>query len=181
MAILDANVLVQRHLRDLLLHAALHGKLYDARWSDTILEEMQRTLLRLGSASERTVASLVMAMCDHFPLATVADYEPLVARMTNDMKDRHVAAAAVHARADIVTFNKRDFPPADLAPFGIRAFTPDAFLLELFDAEPDTLTEVLRTLVSERQYASITVDAFLGRLERGTPRFVAAMRGHRGG
>ena len=46
----------------------------------------------------------------HFSGAWIGDYESLIPRMTNDEKDRHVAAAAVHAEAGIiVTFNLRDF------------------------------------------------------------------------
>jgi hypothetical protein len=42
----------------------------------------------------------------------VMGYEPLVAAMQNDMKDRHVVAAAVKAGAQvIITANLKDFTP----------------------------------------------------------------------
>jgi len=44
----------------------------------------------------------------HFGDAWVTGYEPLVAHMANDEKDRHVLAAAVSCGAPIiVTFNVR--------------------------------------------------------------------------
>jgi predicted nucleic acid-binding protein len=52
-----------------------------------------------------------------FPKATVQGYEVRIAAMTNDAKDRHILATAVHIRAQIiVTNNIRHFPSAALAP-----------------------------------------------------------------
>ena len=39
----------------------------------------------------------------HFSEAWITGYESLVPRMTNEKKDRHVAAAAVHAEAIFAT------------------------------------------------------------------------------
>jgi len=50
--------------------------------------------------------------------------------MTNDPKDRHVAAAAVRANAQvIVTSNLKDFQPSSLTEWGIEARHPDQFLV----------------------------------------------------
>jgi hypothetical protein len=38
----------------------------------------------------------------HFSEAWISGYESLISRMTNDEKDRHVAAAAVHGEASIM-------------------------------------------------------------------------------
>ena len=47
-----------------------------------------------------------------------------------DLDDRHVLAAAIAGRADvIVTKNLKDFPPAALQPHGIEAQHPDTFLI----------------------------------------------------
>ncbi|WP_206069184.1 PIN domain-containing protein [Kocuria sp. KD4] len=47
--------------------------------------------------------------------ALVENYESLVPAMTNDPKDRHVLAAAVRSRAElIVTSNQKDFPTTAL-------------------------------------------------------------------
>src|SRR5262249_12892327 len=51
--------------------------------------------------------------------------------------DRHVLAAAVHGRADvIVTYNLGDFPEATLAGYGVEAQHPDGFVMRLIDLDP---------------------------------------------
>ena len=55
-------------------------------------------------------------MAAYFPDARVTSYEELIGSMTNHPKDRHVLAAAVAGRADmLVTENLKDFPPAAVA------------------------------------------------------------------
>jgi hypothetical protein len=58
-----------------------------------------------------------------FPAASVSGFERLIPALSfPDPDERHVLAAAVHARADlIVTVNLKDFPTAVLAPHGIVA------------------------------------------------------------
>jgi hypothetical protein len=82
-----------------------------------------------------------------FPEATVTGYEPLVAAMQNDMKDRRVVAAAVKAGAQvIITANLKDFNPL---PDGIEAQSADEFLGNLFDLDPEAFTE-MREAVEQR-------------------------------
>jgi len=52
--------------------------------------------------------------------------------MTNDQKDRHVLAAAIHAEVPIiVTFNLRHFLPEHLKKWGVVALHPERFLIEI--------------------------------------------------
>ncbi|SPE24664.1 hypothetical protein SBA3_1090020 [Candidatus Sulfopaludibacter sp. SbA3] len=70
----------------------------------------------------------------------VKDYKPLVAQMTNDLKDRHVLAAAIACRADhLVTFNLKHFlsPPGHTHELiGIR---PSAFLKQIAGLDRDAV------------------------------------------
>lgn len=140
-AVLDANVLYPFTLRDTLLRAAAAG-LFQARWSDKILEEATRNLVVDRIVTEQQVARLRAAMTAAFPEARVTGFDKLVATMRNDSKDRHVAAAAVKAKAKVIlTLNVRDFP---LLPEGIEAQTPDQFLVSLFDQEPRSIIDIVR-------------------------------------
>jgi hypothetical protein len=78
----------------------------------------------------------------HFPEAQVDGYEKLTALMTNDSKDRHVAAAAVRAHAQvIVTLNLKDFQASSLTEWGIEARHPEQFLMDLYEIDPDTVAD----------------------------------------
>jgi predicted nucleic acid-binding protein len=107
--VLDANVLFPFSLRDTLLRAAAAGY-YQVCWSEEILEEARRNLVGRGTITEEQAHRLLYVMRRAFPEAMVSGHEPLTEAMPNDPKDRHVAAAAVRAAAQvIVTFNLKDF------------------------------------------------------------------------
>jgi len=123
-ALLDSCVLVPSHLRDVLLETANPG-VYRALWSEEILTELERTLGTLrdrrgidGQETEAYVERLLRPMRTAFPDAVVGGWQPLVA--TFDLPDsnhRHVVAAAVAGRADVlVTQNLKHFPPDRLGP-----------------------------------------------------------------
>jgi hypothetical protein len=95
--------------------------------------------------------------------------------MTNDEKDRHVAAAAVHAEAGIiVTFNLRHVKPEHLGPWGIRALHPQTFLIEIFRQEPALVTTKLEQQAGDR---SRTLRQLLDILSATVPNFVALVSG----
>ena len=70
----------------------------------------------------------------HFPDAVVTGYTARAAGLDlPDVGDLHVLAAAIEGEADvIVTGNLRDFPADRLAPHGLTAQHPDAFIADLF-------------------------------------------------
>lgn len=70
-------------------------------------------------------------MEEAFPDALVerCAYERLIAGMPNEEKDRHVLAAAVASRSDVlVTANLDDFPLGPCREWGIDVQGPDIFL-----------------------------------------------------
>ena len=183
-AVLDANVLVPNALRDTLLRAAEAG-LYEARWSATTLVEVERALLTRilpeHPARAERVQRLLAAMRDAFPAATVVEDGDLLARLTNDPKDRHVLAAAVQSGAPtIVTMNLRDFPARALAPYTIAAKSPDQFLQELFGRNPTALLDVLTAQCAALQRPR-TLGALLDTLAQHAPTFAQRARDHAAG
>lgn len=128
--------------------------------------------------TDKQAARLQAAMEQAFPEAMVRGHERLIGAMRNDEKDRHVAAAAVKAKAEvIVTSNVRDFrhlPPR------IQAMRPDEFLVGLFEASPEQMLRVLREQAADLRRPPMTVEDLLGRLERVAPRFVAQVRAELG-
>jgi predicted nucleic acid-binding protein len=143
-AVLDACVLVNAALRDTLLRLAEPPELYLPRWSADILAETTRSLeAKLGLTPVQT-AHLTGELRTHFEDAWVEDYASLLPAMTNHPKDRHVLAAAVRTGAQvIVTFNRKDFPEAALAPWNVVAQSPDEFLVHQFHLAPEVVTRKL--------------------------------------
>src|SRR5215207_3674618 len=103
----------------------------------------------------------------------VTGHEPLIPSMTNDPKDRHVMAAAVRGRADvIVTSNVRDFPPEACEPYDVDVQTPDEFLSYQWEIEdPDYLLKVFEDWASHLKTPPLTLEELLGRLARVVPNF----------
>ena len=170
--VLDANVLAQAYVRDLLLDADALG-LFHVRWTDAILHDTRRVYIHELGRDPAAIDALLTAMRREFPHATITGYEKLITAMTVDPKDRHVAAAATWAQADFVTFNLRHFLPRDLAPFGVQAVRPDLFLATLAEDHQEALTQIVRVQAGRRTNPPLSPDAFLVRLARPLPRFSA--------
>ena len=93
--------------------------------------------------------------------------------MTNDPKDRHVLAAAIRGRADvIVTSNVRDFPPEACEPYDVDVQTPDEFLRYQWEiGDPDYLLGVLEEWASVLRSPPLTLEELLEKLSSAAPNF----------
>jgi predicted nucleic acid-binding protein len=134
----DASVLYPSTLRDLLIRIAQAG-IVQAKWTDQILDEVFTNLLDDRpdldpSRLKRTRELMNEAVRD----CLVSGYEPLISALDlPDPDDRHVVAAAIRARAQvIVTNNLRDFPTAILRQWDIEALGADDFVLDQIDLNP---------------------------------------------
>ena len=139
----DANVLYPAQLRDLLMRLAVSG-LVRAHWSDQIHEEwMGNVLVNRPDLRQEQLDRTRALMERALPSARVEGYEQHMASISlPDPDDRHVVAAAIEAKAEvIVTFNLRDFPESVFDPLGLKALHPDAFVLSLFEAHPDHVAQ----------------------------------------
>ncbi|MGZ5254983.1 MAG: PIN domain-containing protein [Flavitalea sp.] len=167
-ALLDANVLYPAPIRDYLLHLASLN-LYKPKWSSEIQEEWIRNLLLNRKDLTKEVLDKTKAVMDSaFPDANIEKYENLISGIKlPDEDDRHVVAAAVKGRADvIVTFNLKHFPVTNLSTYDIEVQSPDEFISNLINLDkkncmkalenqvkslrnpPKTREEVLETLTS---------------------------------
>jgi predicted nucleic acid-binding protein len=178
-ALYDACVLYPAPLRDLLMQLALTD-LYRAKWSPMIHDEWMRNLLRhrpdlTRERLERTRACMDANTRDCLVLGCEALIDALE---LPDPGDRHVLAAAIHGRADvIVTYNLRHFPPEHLSPYGIEAQHPDEFLAHLIDLAPGPVCAAVRTHRLRLTRPPKTVTEYLETLERQSlSQFVAHLR-----
>lgn len=177
-ALFDACVLVPAQLRDLLLRLAMTG-LFRAKWSADIHEEWMRTVLRLRPELRRRDLERVRALMDAHALdSLVTDYEGLVPAITlPDPDDRHVLAAAIKGRADvIVTFNLRHFPAETIEKWGIEAQHPDEFVVYQFNLNPAAVCAAARLHRASLRNPPFSVREYIELIRRaGLPQTAAAL------
>ncbi|MHC5831915.1 MAG: PIN domain-containing protein, partial [Nostoc sp.] len=89
------------YLRDTLLSTVEAG-LYVHYWSQKILDEAIGNLINKGYMSNEGARNLETVMKAAFPEAMIEVPIGLEELMTNHPKDRHVLAAAVVAKAEII-------------------------------------------------------------------------------
>lgn len=154
-------------LRDLLISLAAAG-IFRPKWTDAIHEEWTRNLLAsradLGlDRLERTRGLMERAAPD----ARITGYEPLIAGLDlPDPDDRHVLAAAIVGRVDvIVTFNLKDFPPESLAPYGIEAQNPDDFLACQIDIDEPAALRAVKQQRLRLKNPPVTIESLLATLD----------------
>jgi len=170
-AVIDADVLAKIRLTDLLLRIAENAALFYPLWTELILDEVQRA----QTTRFRRPWSLARALhfrrevTRSFPLAMVMGYERWIGQCRNDEGDRHVLAAAIEVKAPhIITYNLTDFPAEALAPWGIRAVSPDDYLLALYAREPSAVLAQVRAIALKDETGPSVV---LERLAAHTPKF----------
>lgn len=177
-AALDTCALIPSRLRDILLDTADAG-IYQCRWSEEVLNELYRTLRKNGRADAAAIERYIDHLCAAFPDATVpaAAYGELLPSLANDPKERHVLAAAIVARAQlIVTDNLRDFPVPALRAVGIEVQTPDAFLIDLWEDQRERMLTIVREQAWRYHRPSMTLHELLDRLQKSVPAFAMMVR-----
>ena len=100
--------------------------------------------------------------------------------MLRNPNDRHVLAAAIRGRADvIVTYNLTDFADKELKQYGITSQHRDEFLLHLFNLAPSIVCAAVSTHRTSLNHPPKTTAEYLDTLERQSlRRFVAALRSY---
>lgn len=178
-AFYDADVLYGSQLRNLMMHLALTG-LFRARWSAGVHEEWMTRLLRNRPDLTREKLERTRTLMDkHAEGALVTGYEDLIESLRlPDPNDRHVLAAAIRGRADvIVTRNVRDFPADVLRTFGIEAQHPDEFVVHLLDLAPGLVIDAARHHRESLRNPAKTAEQYLEMLEaEGLTEAVAILR-----
>ncbi len=167
-AVFDANVLYPAPLRDFLMRLGLTG-LFRARWTQQIHLEWKRNLLKARPDISPEQLDRTSALMDAaIPDAVITGYEPLCAELTlPDPDDRHVLAAAIRGKADVVvTFNLKDFPRAALVGYDIEAMHPDNFIADLIDLDQAAVLQAVQRHFRSLKKPPMTAQAYLELLLR---------------
>lgn len=167
-ALLDANVLYPAPLRDVFLQLAVTD-IFRAKWSADIHREWIEALLRNEPHRDRTALERTRRLMDQATRdSLVVGYESLIPTLSlPDPGDRHVLAAAIVGRCDvIVTQNLKDFPSTALDPFGIEAQHPDDFLCHQFSLAPGLFCSTIRKVRARLVNPAIGIEEYLSTLTR---------------
>ncbi len=174
----DACALYGNTVRNLLIRVA-RARLVQAKWTDRILDEVDRALAEKRGIPEEKRRRLRELINGAVADCLVDGYEPLIDGLDlPDKDDRHVLAAAIKVGAQvIVTANLSDFPADYLARWGIEAKSPDDFILDLIGIDDRVVYSCVQQIVDERVDPPETLDDVLAQLERsGLIESAAALR-----
>jgi len=178
-ALLDAKVLYPAPTRDVLMQLAVMD-IFKAKWSEDIHREWIDALMR--NAPHRKRASLERTR-DLMNQATrdclVIGYAAMIPSLElPDPNDRHVLAAAIVGRCEvIVTWNQKDFPEDTLKPYGIKTWYPDDFLSNHLALVPDLFCAALRKVRARLHNPPYSAEDYLAILtQQGLVATAAALK-----
>jgi predicted nucleic acid-binding protein len=166
---LDACVLANFGVCDLLLRLSERPRLIVPHWSADVLAEVRRTHIDRLKWPEELADSFRTEIQKAFPDAEIRGYESLLSALANDEKDRHVLAGAIRGQCPlIVTFNLKHFPENALKPWGVCASHPQDYLLVLYEMDSRQMMACLGEIAGKRK---LDVQDVLIRLGRVVPLF----------
>lgn len=144
--VLDACVLYPAAQRDLFMWLAA-SRVIRAHWTNQIHDEWMRNVARdydIVRSDLELIAQLMNRAAGDALISRYRQHEQLFP-MT-DVKDRHVAAAAVAARKQsgasvvtVITWNIKDFNRKELVEAGLVVENPDTFLCRLIADSPGSV------------------------------------------
>ena len=164
----DACVLYPNTLRDLLMELATRD-LYRAKWTDEIHDEWIRNLKQ--NKPDLPIEKLYRVrdlMNENVRDCLVTDYQWLIEKLNlPDRDDRHVLAAAIKAKAEvIVTSNLKDFPQSELDKYNIEAQHQDTFISNLIDLYPVQVIDAVQKCHQRRRKPPCSFEEYLARLQK---------------
>jgi hypothetical protein len=132
-ALIDTDVLVGSMARVILLTLAEAGFFRLALFTISLKDEFPCAFLRAVGIDKAKAAESVRATIAAAFEEALVDTDPgLVDRLEmKDPNNRHILAAAIQARADVIlTWNLKDFEADVLKTFQLEAKTPDDFIAD---------------------------------------------------
>jgi hypothetical protein len=166
--LLDANGLYPAPMRDIFLQLAAMG-LFHAKWTSDIHREWIEALLRNEPHRDRKVLERTRSLMDQSVRdCLVTGYEALIPQIAlPDPDDRHVLAAAIVGRCDmVITRNLRHFPVSAMASYSIEVQHPDAFLSKHLEFAPGVFCGAIRKVRARLKNPPFSIDDYLANLKQ---------------
>ncbi|MCC6434749.1 MAG: PIN domain-containing protein [Acidimicrobiales bacterium] len=176
----DTSVLFPFSVMDLLLALTENG-LHHVLWTDELLDEWERVIVRERKRTAASAASITAAIRETFEDLRIepSTYRHRIDTMPGPDPDDHVhSAAAVAAEVDaLVTNDENGFPIDELAELGVRVIDPDTYLEELYAEFPDDVLSTVAGLARSKTRPPMSPTELLAVWQRaGLHRFPATLR-----
>lgn len=176
----DTSVLFPFSVMDLFLALAA-DHVHDVLWTEELLDEWERVIVREHHRSPETAASITNAIREFFDDARVdpALYRGRIVEMPGPDPDDHVhSAAAIAGGAELlITWDKSGFPAEELRAQGLRVIDPDTYLVEIFVDLEAEVRATIDDIARSKSRPPMSVSDVLAALERaGLGAFARHMR-----
>jgi excisionase family DNA binding protein len=179
---IDTNVLFPFSVMDLMLALSEDG-IHDVMWTDELLDEWERVIVRERQRSPDAAAAITTTIREFFAdTRTPAEgYRNLLAHVDGpDPGDNVHMAAEVAAQVEaLVTWNEKDFSCGLLKNNAVRVVTPDDYLCALYEEFPDEILGAITRLAAGKRRPPMMPADIIDALDRaGVARLAAHVRSH---
>ena len=179
---IDTNELFPFTVMDVLL-TLCEDRLFDWVWTDELLDEWERVIVREKKRTASSARSVTSAVRHGFASTRLdpATYRHLITDdLSPDADDRAHVAACISGSVDVVlTRNTKDFSVDRLALENVRVRTSDDYLVDLLARRPQAVQESVTRLAASRTQPPITRCELVAQIERAGAHAFAARLGHR--
>lgn len=176
----DTNVLFPFSVMDLMLALSEDG-VHDVMWTDQLLDEWERVIVRERQRSADAAAGITSAIREFFADTRVPEetYLAMVDSIDSpDPDDRfHIAAAITAQVSRLITWNAADFQSTALEQNGVAVMDPDTYLQGLLHEIPDEVAATMQRLAAGKRRPPMTATDLADALAKaGVPLFADAVR-----
>lgn len=177
---IDTSELFPFTIMDVLLTMA-EDLLFTWVWTDELLDEWQRVIVRESKRtpeSARSVADAVRSYFGRYRINPELYKDKIADDLSPDPDDRAHAAACIHGGVDVLlTRNLKDFQAAAIAQAGVRVMTADTFLSNLLSHRRHAVIESFTRAANTRKNPPVSVADLAGTVANaGAPRFAEQIK-----
>jgi excisionase family DNA binding protein len=179
---IDTNVLFPFSVMDLMLALTEDG-IHDVMWSDDLLDEWERVIVRERHRSPDAAAAITATIRQFFADTRIPteSYRDLVAEVDGPDTDDNVhMAAAVAGQVELlVTWNGNDFDCGFTRKHAIKIVDPNKYLCYLYEELPNEVLATIARLAASKRRPPMTPVELVNALERaGVNEFASLVRSH---
>ncbi len=164
-----------------LMFALSEDGVHDVMWTDRLLDEWERVIVRERQRSADAAAAISVTIREFFAdtLIPEAAYLDLVESIDGPDPDDcfHIAAAIAAQVSTLITWNIADFQSPELDRNGVVVTDPDTYLQGLLAEIPDEVVATVRRLAAgKRRPPMMATDLTDALAKAGVPQFAGAIR-----